>query len=270
MHVVLPQSVWSKRSKDSLLSGRPSRSRRSTDKRRPSQARSANGGRAMPWCVELYALCRAGWTTLAHRGARAYGETFDLVHRREASRANAIWQVDHAQLDIRILLEDGSTARPWLTVVIDDYSRAVAGYYLGCEPPSSLRTALALRQGIWRKGDPHWEICGIPDTLYTDNGADFTSKHIEQVAVDLKTRLVFSTPGQPQLREIVSSVDREVRNSVSRLDSAAIRVRYALLPWGWLLAAFLLGMVATAVFGYYRIEKPLEDTWNSQESSSAR
>jgi transposase InsO family protein len=112
----------------------------------------------------------SGLTTLAHRGARAYGETFDLVHRREASRANAIWQVDHAQLDIRILQEDGSTARPWLTVVIDDYSRAVAGYYLGFEPPSSLRTALALRQGIWRKGDPHWEICGIPDTLYTDNG----------------------------------------------------------------------------------------------------
>lgn len=32
------------------------------------------------------------------------------------------------QLDIRILQEDGGTGRPWLTVVIDDYSRAVAGY----------------------------------------------------------------------------------------------------------------------------------------------
>ena len=152
----------------------------------------------------------SGLTTLAHRGARAYGETFDLVHRREASRANAIWQVDHAQLDIRLLQEDGSTARPWLTVVIDDYSRAVAGYYLGFEPPSSLRTALALRQGIWRKGDPHWEICGIPDTLYTDNGADFTSKHIEQVAVDLKIRLVFSTPGQPRGRGRIERFFRTV------------------------------------------------------------
>ncbi len=45
----------------------------------------------------------SGLTTLAHRGARAYGETFDLVHRREALRANALWQVDHAQLDIRLL-----------------------------------------------------------------------------------------------------------------------------------------------------------------------
>jgi Integrase core domain len=74
------------------------------------------------------------------------------------------------------------------SIVIDDYSRAVAGYYLGFEPPSSLRTTLALRQGIWRKGDPHWEICGIPDVLYTDNGSDFRSKHLEQVAADLKIR----------------------------------------------------------------------------------
>ena len=65
---------------------------------------------------------------------------------------------------------------------------------------SSMRTALALRQGIWRKGHPHWHICGIPEVLYTDNGSDFTSNHLEQVAVDLKIRLVFSTPGKPQGR----------------------------------------------------------------------
>ena len=84
--------------------------------------------------------------------------------------------------------------------MIDHYSRAVAGYYIGFDPPSSLRTALALRQGIWRKAHPHWHICGIPEVLYTDNGSDFTSRHLEQVAVDLKIRLVFSTPGKPQGR----------------------------------------------------------------------
>lgn len=83
--------------------------------------------------------------TLAHSGSRAYSERFDLIHRREASRPNAIWQADHAQLRIHLLREDGSFGRPWLTIVIDDYSRAIAGYYLGFEPPSSLRTSLALR-----------------------------------------------------------------------------------------------------------------------------
>ena len=43
-------------------------------------------------------------------------------------------------------------------------------------------------------------FAGIPDVLYVDNGADFVSKHLEQVAVDLKIRLVFSAPGKPQGR----------------------------------------------------------------------
>jgi putative transposase len=152
----------------------------------------------------------SGLLMLAHRGNKAYGEGFDLVHRREALKPNSIWQVDHAQLDIKLLRDDGSVGKPWLTIVIDDYSRAVAGYYLGFEPPSSLRTTLALRQGIWRKGDPHWEVCGIPDVLYTDNGSDFRSKHLEQVAADLKIRLVFSTPGQPQGRGRIERFFRTV------------------------------------------------------------
>lgn len=122
------------------------------------------------------------------------------MHRREASKPNAIWQADHAQLRIRLVREGGSPARPWLTAVIDDYSRAIAGYYLGFEPPSALRTSLALRQGIWRKDDPRWPVCGIPNILYTDNGSDFTSRHMEQVAADLKIQLIFSTPGHPRGR----------------------------------------------------------------------
>lgn len=55
-----------------------------------------------------------------------------------------------------------------------------------------------MRQAIWRKADAHWRVFGIPDVLYVDNGADFVSKHMEQVAIDLKIRLVFSTPGKPQ------------------------------------------------------------------------
>ena len=148
--------------------------------------------------------------TLAQQGSRRFGELYDLVHRREASRPNALWQADHTQLDIILLCEDGIDGRPWLTAVIDDYSRSVAGYFLSFDPPSSLRTSLAMRQAIWRKSDPHWQVCGIPDVLYVDNGADFVSKHLEQVAVDLKMRLVFSTPGKPQGRGKIERFFRTV------------------------------------------------------------
>jgi putative transposase len=173
-------------------------------------------GEAAPsyWVVRDIALSIPNnLRTLAQQGARRYGELYDLVHRREESRPNALWQADHAQLDILLLREDGATARPWLTAIIDDHSRAIAGFYLSFDPPSSLRTSLALRQGIWRKAEPHWQICGIPDVLYTDNGADFTSKHLDQVAIDLKMRLVFSTPGKPQGRGKIERFFRTVNET---------------------------------------------------------
>ena len=53
---------------------------------------------------------------------------------------------------------------------------------------------------IWRKCEPGWTICGIPEILYTDHGSDFTSRHIEQVCAELKTQLVFSQAGEPRGR----------------------------------------------------------------------
>jgi putative transposase len=142
----------------------------------------------------------ADLVTLAHDGTKAYSNTFELVHRREADGPNTIWQADHTPLDILLVRPDGEAAKPWLSVVIDDYSRAIAGYFLSFEDPSALHTSLALRQAIWRKEDPRWIVCGIPDVLYTDNGSDFTSRHLEQVGADLKIRLVFSLPGKPRGR----------------------------------------------------------------------
>ena len=139
-------------------------------------------------------------TTLAHEGAKAYKQRFDLLHRREAQAPNEIWQADHCLLDILLVRDGQASAKPWLTVVMDDYSRAVAGYFLTFDSPSALNTSLALRQAIWRKDEPRWHVCGIPQILYTDCGSDFTSQHIEQVSLDLKIRLMNSMPGQPRGR----------------------------------------------------------------------
>src|SRR2546428_708886 len=114
------------------------------------------------------------------------------LHRREAQAPNEIWQADHCLLDILLVREGQAPAKPWLTVVMDDYSRAVAGYFLTFDAPSALNTSLALRQAIWRKDEPRWHVCGIPQILYTDCGSDFKSQHIEQVSLDLKIRLMNS------------------------------------------------------------------------------
>ena len=89
---------------------------------------------------------------------------------------NEIWQADHTQLDLWVVTPAGKPARPWLTVIEDDHSRAVAGYAVNLGAPSALHTALALRQAIWRKTEPGWHVCGIPGVFYTDHGSDFTSR----------------------------------------------------------------------------------------------
>ena len=55
--------------------------------------------------VKFQAVCSLSLIS----GSKAYSEGFDLVHRREAARSNAIWQADHAQLGILLVREDGQT-----------------------------------------------------------------------------------------------------------------------------------------------------------------
>ena len=152
--------------------------------------------------------------TLAHEGAAVFRDKYELVHRHRASRPNATWQADHTQLDIVILDASGKEARPWLTAVVDDHSRVVAGYMVMLGAPSALNTSLALRQAIWRKADPAWPVCGIPDVLHVDHGSDFTSLHLEQASADLRFRLIYSGVARPQGRGKIERLFRTINTEL--------------------------------------------------------
>jgi putative transposase len=162
---------------------------------------------------QVYAIVKAldpRLLTLAHEGSAAYRDEFDLVYRFEAEAPNVLWQADHSLLPIWLLDERGQPAQPWLTIILDDFSRGIAGYFLGFANPTAIQTALTLHQAIWRKADPRWRLCGIPSVFYTDHGSDFTSRHLEQVAVDLKMELVFSQVGIPRGRGKIERFFRSV------------------------------------------------------------
>jgi putative transposase len=133
-------------------------------------------GEAPPGYHTIYNVIRAipdDLKTLALKGDKAYRQAYDLVHRREAEHPNQIWQADHTQLDLWAKQADGQAARPWLTIIIDDYSRAIAGFCISFDSPSAARTALALRQAIWRKSDAHWIVFGIPEIFYSEERQRF-------------------------------------------------------------------------------------------------
>lgn len=111
----------------------------------------------------------------------------------EVEGSNDVWQCDHTRLDVRLVDEYGVLDRPWLTIVIDSYSRCLVGFYLGFDSPSSQIDALALRHTILPKSYDseyqlrnEWLTHGKPNYFYTDGGKDFTSIHTtEQVAVQI-------------------------------------------------------------------------------------
>ncbi|WP_144998907.1 Mu transposase C-terminal domain-containing protein [Kocuria marina] len=159
------------------------------------------------WPVPSYGVVRSivaaldpGMVTLALEGAGSYRDKYELVLRRQAEHPNAMWQSDHTLLDILVVGTDGKPARPWLTAIIDDCSRAICGYTVFLGAPSAMNTALALRQAIWHKPDPAWPMCGLPDVLYVDHGSDFISHHLTRTTVDLHIRLIHSTVARPQGR----------------------------------------------------------------------
>src|SRR4029450_10454184 len=109
--------------------------------------------------------------TLAQDGPAAFRDRYALISPYRAEGPTALWQADPTRPDLLALDANGEAVRPWLTIILDDYSRAVAGYTLFLEAPTTLQTALALRQAMWRKQQAAWPVCGIPDVLYVDHGS---------------------------------------------------------------------------------------------------
>lgn len=142
----------------------------------------------------------AALLTLALEGSKVYQQQYELIYRRECNTPNEIWQCDHTELDIYIIDSAGKERKPWITTIIDDYSRAIMSIFISFDAPSSLNTALALRRAIWKKDELSWVVCGIPQILYTDHGSDFMSDHIKQVCTSLKIRMINSAIGRPQGR----------------------------------------------------------------------
>lgn len=130
--------------------------------------------------------------SLGWRGSRLVVKTRD-GKEIEIDRSNQVWQADHTQVDVLVVDQSGEVlGRPWLTIVVDSYSRCIMGLQLGFDGPSAWVACLALRHAILPKQyssgyelQESWGTYGLPQYLYTDQGKDFTSQHLEQVATEL-------------------------------------------------------------------------------------
>lgn len=103
--------------------------------------------------------------------------------------------MDHSRMDL-VVVDDGTglpLGRPWLTLVIDEHSRYVIGYYIGFEEPSGVSVARALRNALMPKATmlekypkvkSDWDAWGTGEItiLVVDNGLEFHGDTIEEGA----------------------------------------------------------------------------------------
>lgn len=87
--------------------------------------------------------------------------------------------LDHTLLDI--VLRDSETGeimgRPWLTLLVDAYSRRVLAFYLSFMPPSRISCFMVFRELVARYGQ-------LPQTVIVDGGAEFDSIDYELFLLD--------------------------------------------------------------------------------------
>ncbi|SMQ77558.1 Mu transposase, C-terminal [Bacillus sp. OV166] len=100
---------------------------------------------------------------------------------RHGDRPFEIGHIDHTQLDIELIcpITNKVLGRPYLTFLIDAYSRRILALYLTYNPPSYRSNMMVIRECVRRHNR-------VPDGLVVDGGKEFQSTSFETLLASLK------------------------------------------------------------------------------------
>lgn len=130
--------------------------------------------------------------TLKKEGKDAASQKHDgRPGSKKVTRPLAFTQMDHTLVDV-ILVDDNERrplGRPWLTVIIDLYSRVILGYYLSLHAPSTVSVSCAITHAALPKhtfmsrlgiGVDAYPFYGVPSEIGMDNAKEFKSKKFQK------------------------------------------------------------------------------------------
>ncbi len=168
--------------------------------------------------IDLYDKLKARFNAAyALKVTRHYGITPPI--NRHLERV----QIDHTLVDLYVDFGEKILVRPWLTLVMDSFSKAILGYWLTPSPASSESVMQALRMAVMPKnlhelgGDPknwYWPMHGLPSELTLDNGKEFHGKDLEMAAAELGITLNFTPPRQPWFKSQVERMFGQINRSL--------------------------------------------------------
>ncbi|WP_460293069.1 transposase [Clostridium tertium] len=166
------------------------------------------------------------------RNSKEAAAIYDDIERgfsnQDAMYPLHIVEIDHTQLDMDIMdINTGYViGRPWITLGIDVYSRMVWCMYISFEPPSINRVRKAIENGVFIKNNKKydtnnkWDIFGIPNTIFLDNGTDFTSTEVKRMINDtLKSHVKYRPVRTPRYGAVIERLFGTINAGlIHRLD----------------------------------------------------
>jgi putative transposase len=98
----------------------------------------------------------------------------ELKTPRHGDRPFEIGHIDHTELDVELVCTQTGRVlgRPWMTLLIDAYSRRVLAVYLTFDPPSYRSCMMVLRECVRRHRR-------LPQIVVVDGGKEFASAYFE-------------------------------------------------------------------------------------------
>jgi putative transposase len=137
-----------------------------------------------------------------------------IGHKEKPTRPLAVCEIDHTILDLFVLKRENNIpmGRPTITVMMDEFSRCVCGFYLGFDPAGYLPVMYCLNHAmspknyvtkIYPEVENSWNCTGVPEVLVVDNGPEFINKSLEDACYQLNTKLIFSPPRKPQFKGVI-------------------------------------------------------------------
>ncbi|MDK3155739.1 DDE-type integrase/transposase/recombinase [Kamptonema cortianum] len=110
--------------------------------------------------------------TMLFENSRQHFQEWGLVPRHYQNHANQEWQIDFTEMKLWALdTATGEIFRPYLTNIIDGFSRISMAACVHRTAPTAADTLLALRKAILPKDNEAEPFYGIPEVLSTDNGS---------------------------------------------------------------------------------------------------
>ncbi|WP_051690160.1 Mu transposase C-terminal domain-containing protein [Halomonas alkaliantarctica] len=155
---------------------------------------------------------------LKRYGKRYADKKYRLINSfTKSTRVMERVEIDHTALDL-ILLDDTLNipiGRPFITVLIDTFSKCIVGFYLSFRGPSynSVRCAIINasldKEDVLKKYpdvEKDWPCQGRIETLVVDNGAEFWSKDLERFSASIGMNIEYNPVGKPWKKPLVERI----------------------------------------------------------------